>query len=137
MTAQPALPVHDSTRHRDTGTDGLPPPAERGATDIPGKVVERIAARAAREAMTRRTGRASGRRALGSPSASAAVHHGSARLALSLDLPYPLDLARTGSLLRHDIAERVAQLTGLDVREVTLTVRRLVPVEGPGSGRVH
>ncbi|MFF3564670.1 Asp23/Gls24 family envelope stress response protein [Streptomyces sp. NPDC002574] len=133
MTAQPTLPVHDSNRHRDTGTDSLPPPAERGSTDIPERVVERIAARAAREATTRRTGR----RALGSPSASAAVHHGSARLALSLDLPYPLDLARTGSQMRDDIAERVARLTGLNVDEVTLTVRRLVPFEGPEGGRVR
>lgn len=137
MTAQPTLAAQGAARRRDTETCSLPPPAERGATEIPAKVVERIAEGAAREATTRRTGPPSDRPALGSPSASAAVHHGSARLAISLDLPYPLDIALATSQMRDDIAERVAHCTGMNVREVTLTVRRLVPVESPENGSVR
>jgi uncharacterized alkaline shock family protein YloU len=115
---------------------GATAPAKRGATVIPDKVVARIAARAAHEALTRQAGPPSGR-PVAAPSASAAVHEGSARLAVSLDLPYPVDIPRASRQIQHDIAERVAHLTGMNVSEVALTVRRLVPAEGLERRRVR
>ncbi|MER6037927.1 hypothetical protein ABT133_29130 [Streptomyces sp. NPDC001835] len=59
------------------------------------------------------------------------------RLHLAVDLPYPTDPARVCEQIQHDVAHRVAQLTGLRVDEVTLTARRLVTVTGPHRGRVR
>jgi uncharacterized alkaline shock family protein YloU len=115
---------------------GLPPPAERGATVIPERVVARLAARAAREALARQLGAPPAHRGLAVPRASATTGKDSARLGVSLDLPYPIDITRASRQIRQDIAERVAQLTGLHVGEVTLTVLRLVPDGGLESGRV-
>ncbi|WP_405764968.1 Asp23/Gls24 family envelope stress response protein [Actinacidiphila glaucinigra] len=58
-----------------------------------------------------------------------------AQLALTVDLPYPADIAVTCRQLQREVAERVAQLTGLDVRDVTLTIRRLATVGGPDRVR--
>ncbi|WP_018571368.1 Asp23/Gls24 family envelope stress response protein [Streptomyces sp. PsTaAH-124] len=116
---------------------GLPPPAERGATVIPDRVVERIAAQAARTAQAGRAAVPPERGGATAPSASAAVRTGSVRLHLALDLPYPTDLPRVCERIRQDVAEQVATLTGLRVGEVTLTVRRLVTAAGAGRGRVR
>ncbi|TKA01955.1 Asp23/Gls24 family envelope stress response protein [Actinacidiphila oryziradicis] len=116
----------------------LPPPAERGATVIPDRVVARVAARAARTAQAQWAGLSPDRRrGTGLPDASAATHGGSARLGLSLDLPYPIDIARVSQRIQCDVAERVTRLTGLRVAEVTLTVRRLVTGGRPDRGRVR
>jgi uncharacterized alkaline shock family protein YloU len=116
-------------------TAGLPPPAERGATVIPDKVVARIAARAARAAQSRRAALPPERGRSSVPSASAASHTGRVRLHLALDLPYPADLPSLCERIQHDVAERVTQLTGLHVGEVTLTVRRLVTAANRGRVR--
>ncbi|MET9881394.1 hypothetical protein ABZZ36_43525 [Actinacidiphila glaucinigra] len=55
-----------------------------------------------------------------------------AQLALSVDLPYPADIGVTCRQLQREVAEEVARLTGLDVRDVTLTIRRLATIGGPG-----
>jgi uncharacterized alkaline shock family protein YloU len=115
---------------------GLPPPAERGATVIPDKVVARIAAQAARAAQSRRAAVPADRGGSSVPSASAASHTGWVRLHLALDLPYPADIPYLCERIQHDVAERVTQLTGLHVGEVTLTVRRLV-TSGANRGRVR
>ncbi|MFF9675765.1 Asp23/Gls24 family envelope stress response protein [Streptomyces eurythermus] len=116
---------------------GLPPPAERGATVIPDRVVARIAAQAARTAQARRAAVPPGPGTPSTPSATAAVRTGSVRLHLAMDLPYPADLAYVCERIQRDVAERVAHLTGLRVGEVTLTVRRLVTAADPGRGRVR
>ncbi|MEU7551136.1 Asp23/Gls24 family envelope stress response protein [Streptomyces sp. NPDC044571] len=113
----------------------LPPAAERGATVIPDKVVARIAARAAREALHGQAGTT--RTELAAPRASVAVAGGSARLGLALDLPYPADLAGTARQVQHYVGERVAQLTGMKVTEVTLTIEHLVPSGGRAHRRVQ
>ncbi|MEU7967874.1 Asp23/Gls24 family envelope stress response protein [Streptomyces sp. NPDC049097] len=110
----------------------LPPPADRGATVIPDRVVARIAAQAARAAQSRRAAAPPGRGRLSVPSASASSHTGQVRLHVALDLPYPADIPSLCERIQHDVAERVAQLTGLHVGEVTLTVRRLVTASGRG-----
>ncbi|MEU9789601.1 Asp23/Gls24 family envelope stress response protein [Streptomyces sparsogenes] len=116
---------------------GLPPPAERGATVIPDRVVARIAAQAARTAQRRRAAVSPDRSGPAAPSASAAVRAGSVRLHVAMDLPYPVDIARVCERIQRDVAERVAQLTGLRVTEVTLTVRRLLTAVEAGQGRVR
>ncbi|MER5342866.1 Asp23/Gls24 family envelope stress response protein [Streptomyces mirabilis] len=116
---------------------GLPPPAERGATVIPDRVVARIAARAARTAQSRRAAVPPDRSGPAAPSASAVVRSGTVRLHLAMDLPYPTDIPHACQRIQHDVAERVTQLTGLEVGEVTLTVRRLVTAADANRGRVR
>ncbi|MCD0483675.1 Asp23/Gls24 family envelope stress response protein [Streptacidiphilus sp. ASG 303] len=111
----------------------LPPPAERGATVVPDRVVARIAARVARESLARLTGPGGG--GLAAPQASAATGGGAARLELSLDLPYPVDIARASREVRDDVAARVSRMTGMEVREVALVVEHLVPRKGGGRVR--
>ncbi|MEU0817225.1 Asp23/Gls24 family envelope stress response protein [Streptomyces mirabilis] len=115
----------------------LPPPAERGATVIPDRVVARIAARAARTAQSRRAAIPPDRSGPAAPSASAAVRTGSVRLHLAMDLPYPTDIPHVCERIQHDVAKQVTQLTGLEVGEVTLTVRRLVTAADASRGRVR
>ncbi|MEU2741073.1 Asp23/Gls24 family envelope stress response protein [Streptomyces sp. NPDC007095] len=114
----------------------LPPPAERGATVIPDRVVARIAARAARAAQSRRAAIPPDRSAPAAPSARATVRTGSVRLHLAMDLPYPTDIPHVCERIQQDVAERVTQLTGLEVGEVTLTIRRLVAAADANRGRV-
>ncbi|MEU2435039.1 Asp23/Gls24 family envelope stress response protein [Streptomyces rubradiris] len=116
---------------------GLPPPAERGATVIPDRVVARIATQAARTAQSRRAAVPPDRGGPTTPGATAAVRAGSVRLHLALDLPYPTDIPHVCERIRRDVSDRVAQLTGLRVGEVTLTVRRLVTAAEAGRGRVR
>jgi uncharacterized alkaline shock family protein YloU len=54
-----------------------------------------------------------------------------------MDLPYPTDIPHVCERIRRDVAERVAELTGMQVGEVTLTVRRLVTAAGANRGRVR
>jgi hypothetical protein len=116
---------------------GLPPPTERGATVIPDKVVGRIAARATRTAQSRHAAVPPDRDGPEAPTASAAVRSGSVRLHLAVDLPYPTDIPQVCERIQRDVADRVAQLTGLRVGEVALTVRRLVTAVGADRGRVR
>jgi hypothetical protein len=132
---QPASPGEESGP--PALTVGLPPPAERGTTVIPDKVVRRIAARAARTAQSRHAAVPPGRDGPEAPAASAAVRSGSVRLQLAMDLPYPTDIPHVCERIQHDVAERVAELTGLRVGEVALTVRRLVTAVDANRGRVR
>ncbi|MBZ9638288.1 Asp23/Gls24 family envelope stress response protein [Streptomyces sp. PSKA30] len=122
-------PAAGAKRH--TSAPPLPPAAERGATVISEKAVARVAARAARTALGRQTGGPLARQGLTEPDVFASTHGGRTRLALSLDLPYPADLVGACRQLSNEIADDVSALTGLQVSEVTLTVRRLVHVSGP------
>ncbi|OEJ23367.1 hypothetical protein AR457_01305 [Streptomyces agglomeratus] len=113
------------------------PAAERGATVIPDKVVARIAARAAHEALTDLMGATPAHRGLATPGATVAVGSGSARLGLSIDLPYPIDIAHTARAVQRSVGERVARLTGMRVTQVTLTVENLIPSGGLERRRVQ
>ncbi|WP_246097475.1 Asp23/Gls24 family envelope stress response protein [Streptomyces botrytidirepellens] len=133
MSTEP--PSHPLRGASDTSP--LPAPARRGATQIPDTVVARIAARAAREALSRRGDGSPPRPGLGAPRATATVHNGSARLGVSLGLPYPVDIAGTCGEIRHYVADRVSYLTGMRVDTITVSVRRLVPDVSPRRGRVR
>ncbi|MGW3014384.1 Asp23/Gls24 family envelope stress response protein [Streptomyces sp. NPDC001219] len=98
-------------------------------------MVSRIAVRAAREALIRHAGRPPARLGLGPAHSTAAVHEGSARLKVSVDLPYPVDIARTCGEIRRYIAHRVADLTGLRIDDLTVSVQRLVSGESLRRGR--
>jgi hypothetical protein len=137
VSAGPGFAASSGNRPPSGRAVSLPPPAERGATVIPDKVVARIAAQAARAAQSRRAAIPPDRGGPAAPSASAASHTGSVRLHLALDLPYPADIPLVCERIQHDVAERVAQLTGLHVGEVTLIVRRLVTASGAHRGRVR
>ncbi|WP_431951973.1 Asp23/Gls24 family envelope stress response protein [Actinacidiphila sp. bgisy167] len=104
----------------------------RGATAIPDRVVARIATRVTSETLHRLIGPRRAGADLSAPSARATTYGETAQLALTVDLPYPADIAVTCRRLQHEVAEGVARLTGLDVRDVTLTIRRLATFGGPG-----
>ncbi|MFD3874848.1 Asp23/Gls24 family envelope stress response protein [Streptomyces sp. NPDC058623] len=135
MTTQPASGSAPG-KAGDTALARVPA-AERGATVIPDKVVARITTRAAREALTRQTGATPAHLGLAAPRSTVAVSSGSARLGLFLDLPYPIDIAEASRQVQHYVGERVAQLTGIRVTEVTLTIQHLVPSGGFEHRRVQ
>ncbi|MEV6318830.1 Asp23/Gls24 family envelope stress response protein [Streptomyces sp. NPDC051776] len=136
MTTRPSAPALPGASG-DAGAGGrLPPPAERGATMIPEKVVARIAARAAREALLRQPAPPPVRRVLAEPRSSVVVHRGAARLGLTVDLPYPIDIADASRRMQEHVAQRVAQLTDLRVTDVTLVIGRLVSAESQEGRRV-
>ncbi|MEU9150403.1 Asp23/Gls24 family envelope stress response protein [Streptomyces sp. NPDC048417] len=137
MNTRPGAPPLGEGSGPPARAAGLPPPAERGATVIPDRVVARIAVQAARTAQSRRAAIPPDRNGPTAPAASAVTRTGSVRLHLTMDLPYPADIPQVCERIRQDVSERVSQLTGLKVREVTLTVRRLVTAAGPNRGRVR
>ncbi|MFE0704097.1 Asp23/Gls24 family envelope stress response protein [Streptomyces sp. NPDC058872] len=106
MTELADDPVADRTR-------------DRGATTIADRVVAKIAAQAAREAID---GVPEG----GSkPHASVVVHRDAARISVSLDLDYPSDVGRQCGAVRSRVRARVERLVGLEVHEVAVQVEHL------------
>ncbi|WP_432020162.1 Asp23/Gls24 family envelope stress response protein [Streptomyces sp. 1222.5] len=97
----------------------------------------RIAAEAGRVSQRHRAAIPPNRDQGAVPSASVVSHAGAVRLRLAVDLPYPTDLPRVCEQIQHDVADRVAQLTGTRVDDVTLTSRRLLTAPGPGRKRVR
>lgn len=123
------------------------PAAERGATRIADRVVSKIAARAAREALDEDSETSGTPRAGKDPRAKVAVRrppdrnglNGEARVVVAVELPYPCDIgARCGSV-RGRVASRVRELAGMAVRQVTVEVTRLHtgPLGGRSGGRVR
>ncbi|MFI8278118.1 Asp23/Gls24 family envelope stress response protein [Streptomyces sp. NPDC085929] len=134
MTPQPAAALHGDAA---APTRPVLPAAERGATVIPDKVVARIAAHAAKEALATHPDTSAAHSKLAGPRASVTVGSGAARLGLTLDLPYPVDLAGVSRQLQHHVSERVAHLTGMRVTEVTLAIEHLIPADGLEHRRVQ
>ncbi|EFG65481.1 hypothetical protein, partial [Streptomyces sp. SPB074] len=94
-------------------------PAERGATRIADRVVAKIAAQAAREAIAPLP---PGARA---PRTAVTVHREVARVRVSAELAYPGDLGAQCGAVRRRVAERVGDLAGMRVPEVAVQVERL------------
>lgn len=119
----------------------VPPPGERGATRIADRVVAKIAAQAAREAVGPLPPDA------GPPHASVAVRpHApapsaggapvdSAHVRLHLELDYPTDIGARCSAVRRHVAERVGALVGMVVPEVAVQVERLHLTTAPGAAQ--
>lgn len=93
--------------------------AHRGATTVADRVVAKIAARAAREALDAVPRDAS------RPHASVVVHRETVRVSISLELGYPSDLGRQCGTVRTHVARRVRELVGMEVPEVAVHVERL------------
>ncbi|MFD0268464.1 hypothetical protein ACFVGY_18110 [Streptomyces sp. NPDC127106] len=104
------------------------PPAERGATRIADRVVAKIAAQAAREALAARPGgppRAAGPGGEAAPHATVTVHHDIARVRVSLELDYPSDLAESCAAVRRQVVRRVEECAGMAVPEVDIDIEHL------------
>jgi uncharacterized alkaline shock family protein YloU len=105
------------------------PAAERGATRIAERVVAKLAAQAAREALA--AAPAPGRD--GAPHATAVVRHppgadgtgGLASIRVAVELGYPSDIgAQCGAVRRH-VTLRVKEFAGMDTSDVAVDVERL------------
>lgn len=107
--------------------------AERGATRIADRVVAKIAAQAAREALEGLHPDAA------PPHATVVVHHESARVRVHLELDYPSDIGGRCNEVRRHVAQRVGVLAGMEVPEVTVQIERLhlVPAAGTAQGRTR
>jgi uncharacterized alkaline shock family protein YloU len=103
--------------------------AERGVTTVADRVVAKIAARAAREALD---GVPEGGNA---PHASVTVHHGSARVRIGLELDYPSDIGARCGAVRQRVSQRVHGLAGMEVSEVVVQVERLHSAHSRGADR--
>ncbi|OQD55062.1 hypothetical protein BM536_021265 [Streptomyces phaeoluteigriseus] len=95
------------------------PPGERGATRIADRVVAKIAAQAAREAVGPLPPDAS------RPHATVVVHHDAAHIRVHLELGYPTDIGPRCHAVRRHVTERVGALVGMEVPEVAVQVERL------------
>ncbi|ARP69594.1 Asp23/Gls24 family protein [Streptomyces pluripotens] len=115
----------------ETGTvrpaSALVPPGERGATRIADRVVAKIAARAAREALPSPPGEAA------APHATVVVRHDAARIRVHLELGYPCDVGARCAAVRRQVVERVSALAGMAVPEVAVQVERLHLAPTPGT----
>ncbi|MFC4497246.1 Asp23/Gls24 family envelope stress response protein [Streptomyces ovatisporus] len=113
---------------------------ERGATTIVERVVAKVAAQAAREAL--RTVPAAfkvPRGPLRAPRASASLRDRTARVRVVVELGYPSDIGAQCAAVRRQVASRVKELVGMDVPEVAVGVERLhseqLDSERPGRVR--
>jgi len=109
------------------------PPGERGATRIADRVVSKIAAQAAREALGPLPADAV------SPHATVVVRHNVAHVRVHVELDYPSDIGTRCADVRFRVVERVVALVGMEVPEVAVHVERLhpAPAYGTGQGRTR
>ncbi|MFH8977729.1 hypothetical protein [Streptomyces sp. NPDC017890] len=100
-------------------TPAVVEPGGRGATRIADRVVAKIAARAAREAVGPLHPDAA------RPYATVVVHHDTAHVRVHLELDYPCDVGARCGQVRHQVVQRVRTLVGMAVPEVVVEVERL------------
>ncbi|MFJ2825267.1 hypothetical protein ACIO7M_29750 [Streptomyces toxytricini] len=115
------------------------PSAERGATHIADRVVAKIAAQAAREALAREPGaqpRSAGRAHPAAPHATVTVHHDVARVRISLELGYPSDLGAQCAAVRSRVVRRIEECAGMSVPEVDIDIEHLHP-PGTSGAALH
>lgn len=104
-------------------------PGERGATRIADRVVAKVAAQAAREAVGPLHPDAA------RPHASVAVHHDVAHVRVHLELDYPCDIGARCGQVRHQVVQQVRMLVGMAVPEVAVQVERLHLAREYGASR--
>ncbi|MEU1184811.1 hypothetical protein ABZ464_45805 [Streptomyces sp. NPDC005820] len=115
------------------------PPGERGATRIADRVVAKIAARAALEAIRPLPPGAARPYATvvvrphSPPSASGGTPVDAAHLHVHLELDYPTDIGSRCHAVRRHVTERVGALVGMQVPEVAVRVERLHLTTAPGA----
>ncbi|MET9534037.1 MULTISPECIES: Asp23/Gls24 family envelope stress response protein [unclassified Streptomyces] len=103
-------------------------PAERGSTRIADRVVSKIAAQAAREAIGSVPDGGT------APHATVTVQDSRARVRVSLELGYPSDIGAQCGAVRRRVTQRVESLAGMEVPEVAVQVERLHSEQTTGSG---
>ena len=106
---------------------------DRGSTSMSRKVLQKIASQVARDE-TEAGGSSGGFLGIGSradfsarPDATVELAGNIASLQVTVGLPYPVPLRRATDELRQRIAGRVTELTGVQVRQVDITVAWLRP----------
>jgi uncharacterized alkaline shock family protein YloU len=119
------VPAAGRSRRRDV--------VNRGSTSMSKKVLEKIASQVAQDE-TQAGGTSGGFLGIGTradltarPDADVELAGNIASLKVTVGLPYPLPLRRATDQLRQRIAERVTELTGVQVRQVDITVAWLLP----------
>ncbi|MBT2539602.1 hypothetical protein J7E99_02475 [Streptomyces sp. ISL-44] len=122
-----------STPPKALPSKALPPrvaPADRGATRIADRVIAKIAAQAAREALVAPPPRAA------APHATVTVHHDIARVRVSLELDYPSDIAAQCAAVRRQVALRIEECASMSVPEVDIDIEHLHSAHArPAAGR--
>ncbi|MET9735244.1 Asp23/Gls24 family envelope stress response protein [Streptomyces sp. NPDC006458] len=117
---------------------GAVPPGERGATRIADRVVAKVAAQAAREALGALPPQAA------APHANVVVRQArtstdeerdAAKIRVHLELDYPTDIGARCRAVRRRVAERVGALVGMDVPEVAVQIERLHLAPGHGVAK--
>ncbi|WP_043193943.1 hypothetical protein [Streptomyces sp. NRRL F-2664] len=102
--------------------------ADRGAIRVADRVVAKIAAQAAREALAGNSGTP--------PHATVTVHHDIARVRVSIELDYPSDLAAQCAAVRSRVVRRVEEYANMSVPEVDVDIEHLHSSRGrTGAGR--
>ncbi|WP_431948613.1 Asp23/Gls24 family envelope stress response protein [Actinacidiphila sp. bgisy167] len=107
-------------------TPPAPPlaPAERGSLRLADRVLAKIAAQAAREALADAPGGEYVPRGA-RQQAGVSVHREQVFVRLSVELGYPVDIASVCRSVRRHVIARVQELTGTAVLGVTVEVERL------------
>ncbi|MFG3228951.1 hypothetical protein ACGF07_29795 [Kitasatospora sp. NPDC048194] len=99
-------------------------PARRGRLRVADRVYARIADQAVREVLA---GVWAGRSTTGAPPrVSVAVPGSTVTVRVTVELPFPADLAGLAAALRERVGDRVAALTGSRVSDVVVVVEKLV-----------
>nr|WP_152887879.1 hypothetical protein [Streptomyces adustus] len=124
------------------------PRGARGATRVADRVVAKIAAQAACEALRSSGGsEPSAPRGQSRPRASVSVRpapdreeaFGQAGVRIGLELGYPSDIGGQCGAVRRAVSNQVSRLAGMKVQEVVVTVERLYPRHSRGviTGRTR
>ncbi|MEU4203208.1 hypothetical protein [Streptomyces sp. NPDC045470] len=116
------------------------PAGERGATRIADRVVAKIAAQAAREALRdASTAHTDAHASVTVRRREGRRDFGEARVRVAVELGYPSDIGAQCGAVRRQVTQRVRDLAGMTVPEVTVQVERLhaPQTERDGRGRVR
>ncbi|MGW3953982.1 Asp23/Gls24 family envelope stress response protein [Streptomyces sp. NPDC004752] len=138
--SEPASESVSDGAHAAHGPATVVAPGERGATRIADRVVAKIAAQAAREAVGALPKDAAPPHAtvvVRPPAAETARSRGTAtasvRVRVHLELDYPTDIGARCAAVRRHVTERVGTLVDMEVPEVAVEVERLHPAPGHGA----
>ncbi|GAA3307083.1 hypothetical protein GCM10020295_65000 [Streptomyces cinereospinus] len=123
--------VPERRRRGAPGAGATVPAGERGRTTIADRVVAKVAAQAAGEALGRLRGTRPARapRSSSAPQAAGPGAPGrpvdTARVRVHLELDYPGDIGSRCGRVRRQVVDRVGALVGMEVPEVVVQVERL------------
>ncbi|MFD3661374.1 Asp23/Gls24 family envelope stress response protein [Streptomyces sp. NPDC058659] len=142
--------------NREAGRRPAVPRRERGATSVADRVVAKIAAQVAREALSRfseptrhvppghRTPHVTaevrgapernGSERAGGPAESRPVL-GQVRMRIAVELGYPSDIGAQCAAVRREVTERVTAWAGVEVSDLVVAVERLHSAHSRRTGR--